>query len=214
MSSEERITSLREQAQAKRKGKQYKQALDLYDELLQLVYKDGELMNETICRDFIHYSECLIYSQTPGHLADEEDLEIAWDCLEKARLGYEAMPDSKDKFIGLIDTHDLLGELTLTNNNYQEAQDQFKQSAEIGLAHPEISWRLPLNSLFCRSNALLYQRKVNAAYDVYQQLLNFIDDQLKLELPDVDKADLNDFKKEIAGRQDKIKNLRTPHANT
>lgn len=203
--AEDNISAFRSQAQNERKAKNYKRAVDLYDELLKMAYHDGDEISETICRDFIHYAECLLYSQPRGAPPDEEDLEIAWDCLENARVGYEKMQDDEKKFIGLIDVHDLLGEITLANHNYDEAQNQFKQSSEIGLAHPELSWRLPLNSLYYRCNALIYNRKLSEAYPIIMQTIEFIETQLNKDLPEADKADLNDFKAELTMKADKIK---------
>ena len=204
MSEEAEILNLREQAQAARKSKDYKAAIDLYARLLELAYKDGDELPILICRDFIHYAECLLYSQ-PKPNPNEEELEIAWDCLEKARLGYEAAPNDETKFIGLIDVHDILGEITLTNGNYEEAANQFKISSEIGLAHKELSWRLPLNSLFCYSNALIYSGKLAEARTSITQALSLIDEILaKPETTEADKNDLNDFKSQMSARLAKL----------
>ena len=202
--SEEAINSLREQAQAARKAKDYKNAIDLFARLLDAVYKEGDELPLLICRDFIHYAECLLYAQPKGN-PNEEELEIAWECLEKARLGYEAAPNEEAKFVGLIDVHDILGEITLANANFVEAANQFKASSEIGLAHKELSWRLPLNSLYCQSNALIYAGNLADARPVISEALKLIEEVLaKPEITDADKADLNDFKKELSTRLSKI----------
>lgn len=202
--AEEEI-QLRQQADAARKARDYKKAVDLYDQLLKVAYNDGDELTALICRDFIHYAECLLYMQDK-HKPNEEDLEIAWECLEKARLGYEAMPDEETKFVGLIDVHDLLGEITMTNSNFQEAAEQFRLSSEIGLAHPELSWRLPLNSLYCRSNALIYSKRIAEAIPIIEEALKIIESTLGKEgTTEADKKDLEDFKAELTFKVNKLK---------
>lgn len=201
----EQEVQLREQADAARKAHDYKKGVELFDQLLKLVYKEGDELPALICRDFIHYAECLLYMQDKKNPC-EEDLEVAWECLEKAKIGYEAMPQEEAKFIGLIDVHDLLGEITLSNGNYPEAAEQFKISSEIGLAHSELSWRLPLNSLYCRSNALIYAREIAGAIPVIEEALKFIETNLAKEgVSENDKKDLEDFKKELSFKLGKLR---------
>jgi len=163
--------ALRANAQNARKNKDYLNACALYSSLLELE-ADEEPMTLLVCRDHIHYAECLLYSQS--NEINDEDLEIAWETLEKARYGYESMADSVDKFSGLIDVHDIQGEITLKNMNYSEAEHQFDESAIIGLAHPKVSWRLPVNSLFCKSTAQKFMGKFQNATNTLTQAIDLI----------------------------------------
>ena len=190
------IEQLRTRAEAARKAKKYSDAADLYSNLLEKSYSaEGDLTPET-CRDFIHYGECLIKSGE----TDEETFEIAWEVLENARVGYEQMEESKRPPEGLIDVHELLGELSIKQGNFTEAVSQYQAASELGLANENLSWRIPLNSLFMKAVALNLLVKDDEYQEAVRKAIEFLDKEKEKPKNAGDIKDMNEIRADLESR--------------
>lgn len=66
--------------------------------------------------------------------APSDALQIAWECLEVARVTYEkecSEADNKDKALLLADVYTVLGELQLENEEFEQAYADFTKALEI-----------------------------------------------------------------------------------
>ena len=192
---------LRSQAEAARRGKNYEQAADLYSDLLDVVFVDGQPLTVQVCQDLTHYGECLLNTGE----TDEETFETIWEVLESARVGYEKMKEEDRPPEGLIDAHELLGELSLKRLDFEEAVSQYQQSSEIALANPNLSWRIPLNSLFMKATALNYLGKLQEYRDALDQAINFIDAEKVKPKNANDVSAMEDFRADFVSRRENIR---------
>ncbi|OHS94395.1 hypothetical protein TRFO_39425 [Tritrichomonas foetus] len=198
MSSAEEI---RNQAEAARKSKNFTQAADLYSNLLEITYKEDQKLDVQACRDFVHYGECLISSDDK----DEETFETAWEVLENARVGYEQIPENERPPEGLIDCHELLGELSLKQLNFEEAASQYKTASDLALANKNLSWRIPLNSLFMRGVVLNYWNKVSEYKDALDKAIEFLDTEKVNPKNSADVKDMEEIRADLVSRRDSIR---------
>ena len=63
--------------------------------------------------------------------ADADDLELAFQMLELARLRYEAMPTSAERCRKLADVYSRLGDLSQTNDQFDSALQEYQQALEL-----------------------------------------------------------------------------------
>ena len=164
---------LRNQAETARKGKNYVEAADLYSNLLAEIYSDDQPLSVQICKDFVHYGDGLVNTGENY----EDTCETALEVLENARVGYEKMKPEERPPEGLIDVHELLGELSFKRLDLEEAASQYQQAIDLSLTNPDLSWRIPLNSLFMKSTALNYLGRVSDYRNALDQAIKFIDDE-------------------------------------
>ena len=192
---------LRSQAEAARRGKNYEQAADLYSDLLDVVFVDGQPLTVQVCQDLTHYGECLLNTGE----TDEETFETIWEVLENARVGYEQMKEEDRPPEGLIDVHELLGELSFKRVDLEEAALQYQQASDLALANPNLSWRIPLNSLFMRSTALNYLGRVAEYREALDKAIKFIDDEKAKSKNAADIQALDEFRADFVSRRNNIR---------
>ncbi|KAK8897798.1 hypothetical protein M9Y10_000026 [Tritrichomonas musculus] len=192
---------LRNRAEAARKGKNYTQAADLYSDLLAEVYSDDKDLSVQVCKDLVHYGECLLNTGEN----DEDTFETIWEVLENARVGYEKMKEEDRPAEGLIDVHELLGELSLKRLDLEEAVSQYQQSSELALANPNLSWRIPLNSLFMKATALNYLGKLPEYRDALDKAINFIDEEKAKPKNAADIKAMDEIRADFVNRRENIR---------
>lgn len=192
---------LRNRAEAARRGKNYVEAADLYSDLLAEIYSDDKPLTVQICKDFVHYGECLLNTGEK----DEETYETIWEVLENARVGYEQMKEEDRPPEGLIDVHELLGELSFKRLDLEEAALQYQQASELALANPNLSWRIALNSLLLRSTALNYLGKIPEYRAALDKAIQFIDDEKAKPKNAADVKALDEFRADFVSRRDNIR---------
>ena len=192
---------LRNRAETARKGKNYVEAADLYSDLLAEIYKEDQPLSVQICKDFVHYGECLLNTGEK----DEETFETIWEVLENARVGYEQMKEEDRPPEGLIDVHELLGELSFKRVDLEEAALQYQQASDLALANPNLSWRIPLNSLFMRSTALNYLGRVAEYREALDKAIKFIDDEKAKSKNAADIQALDEFRADFVSRRNNIR---------
>jgi tetratricopeptide (TPR) repeat protein len=147
------------------------------------------------CVDLIHSAECLIQRFSGG----DDHLETAWDSLEHARIAYEQMDPAERPPTGLSDVHELLGEVSVKNYNYDEAISQYAAVAQIAAENPNRSWRIGVNALYMRAVLLATLERPADARDAFGRAIEFID-QKRPRANDADAADLDSFRVSIVQR--------------
>ncbi|KAH0794972.1 hypothetical protein GPJ56_001098 [Histomonas meleagridis] len=203
------IQELRLEAQALFNDKHYYEACSAYSELLEKIFTPETPLSLEVCRDFTNYGKCLILSAESDEEEDvDASLEIAWEVLENARHGYDLIDQDGSYDSELIEVHELLAEVATKNGNIDEAQDQYKIAADIGLLNPSISWRITLNNLFMRSVILKAGRLLVPARDALDEAIRYIDEQLKKVGKEQDKTELLKFKEEMITRKEELKDAK------
>ena len=62
---------------------------------------------------------------------DADDLELAFQMLELARLRYHALPESGERCRKLADVYSRLGDLNQTNDQFEAALQEYQQALEL-----------------------------------------------------------------------------------
>jgi tetratricopeptide (TPR) repeat protein len=162
--------ALREAGETARRGKDWQTGVEKYTELLELVYHENDDLSVQVCKDLVHYAECLIEAD-----GDEDDRETAWECLENARIGYQKMDPDKVPETGLTDVYELLGEICKKNMDFEGCANQYKAASDIALSKPDLSWRIGLNSLYWYGLALEAAGKRNESATAFRRAIEFLD---------------------------------------
>jgi tetratricopeptide (TPR) repeat protein len=149
MSSE---TELRTAAETAWRQKEWKEAISHYADLLEIVYHVEEDLPLQVCLDLLRYSESLLEANDQAH--KDDDLEIAWDCLEHARLSLLKLPPDSVPDTALPDAYEFLATISMKNYNLADAIKQYDAIIEIAKAKPSLSWRIGLNALYMSALAL------------------------------------------------------------
>lgn len=193
------VKEMREKAFLKKKNKEYKEAIDLYSDLVEFLDKEENVFNDfENIKVLIFYAECLVFSQNCGDNIDEDLFETAWISLEKARNLYLNKDDCFEKNKGLIYVYDIQGDMMLKNGNYSEAVKHYDSSVKIGFSANDIPWRMKLASLFNLCSAYKYLDDIDNFAKNIDRGIKYIDEILtKDELEEKERDDLNLFKNEF-----------------
>jgi tetratricopeptide (TPR) repeat protein len=196
MSSEAEV---RAAAEAAWRQKQWKDAVPHYAELLEIVYDAADDLTLQVCLDLLRYSECLIEANDEAN--KEEDLEIAWDCLEHARVSLEKLPAESVPGYALPDVHEFLATVAMRNFNIPEAVRQYDAITDIARAKPDLSWRIGLNALYMSALAL---GLTGAGLGRLDQAIAFLRDRIDRSADAPDLADMQSIYAEFLERRAQI----------
>jgi hypothetical protein len=198
----EEADTIRQAAEVARRARDWQAGAQRYSELLDLVYHDNDDdLSIQVCKDLVHYAECLIESAGIG--GEDDDLETAWECLENARLGYEKMKPEDVPDTGLTDVHELLGEICMKNLNFAECANQYKIASDIALSKPNLSWRIPLNSLYMRAVALDNDGKKTESREAFARAIAFLDSEKVKEKNAADVAAMEAIRADLRMRSER-----------
>lgn len=125
-------------------------------------------------------------SNSTGKLNEEDeeqmdDMELAWDILDLARLVYVDTADKKESKIALSEIHSILGDISMETENFKQAADDFFNACQYHKDAQVDNERL-LASLFYREGiALEYDGRpeesktpLNSAKDILSALLDVV----------------------------------------
>lgn len=193
---------------------QYEHALEIYSELLDIVNPD----DETVPYLYVEYSHALIknaneyFMEEVANIAEsrgfsllnrqniEDDLETAWNLLEVSKSAFTILRDDMQ----LATTHFLLGEISLLNNQYNEAIHDYTESINTFLKiHDESDIEL-LDVYLSMSNAYEFSEDFDMATFYYKKAINVYK---KAEESSVDPLDKENISGLIVELLEKIKSM-------
>lgn len=149
--------------------KDYRDASEVYSEVLETMAREEGEESLAICLVYMEYAQSLLLANEELIVMKKEeieDLEIAWEVLEIAKQVFEREGARKE----LLQTYALLSEISLESNNFGQSLEDLGRSLEIAVEEygesdrrvGEIYFRMAMNyeMLEDRGNTLIFLRKV------------------------------------------------------
>jgi hypothetical protein len=198
--------ALSDQAERAFKNKNWKQACTHYDTYFKKVYPEPDAeMSLPDTKMLLHYAQslfCKVQSEAVNSKYDLEELENVTAYVLTARRRFEAFPDEM-RIDDVVDTHELLGQVALMNNQFDQSVQEFTEGYQKACAGGA-PWNLRLSMLFNKVLALEMREKPQLAIAALEECIALADEELSAQPPPETVEKLNDFKREFS---EKMKQL-------